>query len=130
MNGTPIKILLIEDHEDTLNVLARLLSRRGFSVTPALSVHAAKTAAAAGKFDLVVSDIGLPDGNGYELMSYLKSTYGLRGISVSGHTTQEDLDRAQRAGFEAHLPKPVVASALLTTIESFAVGEDPAPPAS
>jgi CheY-like chemotaxis protein len=60
-----------------------------------------------GNFDLVISDIGLPDGNGIELMVQLTRNYGLRGIALSGYGMNEDLARTKDAGFLAHLVKPI-----------------------
>ena len=103
----PLRLLMIEDHEATLQVLLRLLSREGHTVTAARSVAEALTAAANDKFDLVISDLGLPDGTGIELMQKLRALHGLRGIALSGYGMEEDLMRTRQAGFIAHLIKPV-----------------------
>jgi CheY-like chemotaxis protein len=83
------------------------LARRDYKVMAAASVAEARTLARREKFDLVVSDIGLPDGNGYALMSELRDDFGLKGIALTGYGMEQDVSRGQNAGFIAHLTKPV-----------------------
>jgi PAS domain S-box-containing protein len=104
---SPLRVLLVEDHEATIDVLRRLLTRAGHHVTSATTVAAAMKAAECARFDVVISDLGLPDGTGFELMEDLRSNYSLRGIALSGYGMEEDLQRARDAGFAAHLIKPV-----------------------
>lgn len=102
------RILLVEDHEPTLAILARLLRRAGHEVSTANSVGAAIEASSAGKFDVVVSDLGLPDGSGIDLIVRLRTDDPeLQGIALSGYGMEEDLLRSREAGFVAHLVKPV-----------------------
>jgi signal transduction histidine kinase/CheY-like chemotaxis protein len=103
----PLRLLVVEDHEATLQVLTRLLMRAGHKVTAVSSVSAALAEAAAQPFDGVVSDLGLPDGTGKELMEKLHTTYGLRGIALTGYGMEEDIEQSRKAGFLAHLIKPV-----------------------
>jgi CheY-like chemotaxis protein len=114
-------LLVVEDHQPTREVLERLLRRQGHAVESASSVEAALARAAAGRFDLVISDIGLPDGDGVELMVQLTRNYGLRGIALSGYGMTEDLARTKDAGFLAHLVKPIDFERLSQVIET--VGE-------
>ncbi|MDQ3115423.1 MAG: ATP-binding protein [Verrucomicrobiota bacterium] len=115
-------LLVVEDHQPTLDVLARLLCKQGHQVETASSVEAALALAAAGTaFDLVISDLGLPDGNGIDLMVQLRRDFGLRGIALSGYGMDEDLARTKRAGFLAHLVKPIDFERLNRVIEQ--VGE-------
>jgi CheY-like chemotaxis protein len=100
-------ILVVEDHEDTRRALARALRRRGFGVTAAGSVAAACEQYAAAPADLVICDIGLPDGTGWELMEKLRAQTPVRAIAVSGYGMDHDLERSERAGFVAHLTKPI-----------------------
>ncbi len=111
LTEVPMRLLLVEDHAATLQVLSRLLRKRGHQVTTASTVADAR-AAALDSFDMVISDVGLPDGTGTELMAHLRDTYGLRGIALSGYGMDEDLRRSHEAGFAAHLIKPVEASEL------------------
>jgi CheY-like chemotaxis protein len=71
------------------------------------------------EFDLVTSDIGLPDGNGYELMHVLQALSPINGIALSGYGMKADVDRSEAAGFSAHLTKPCDLSVLNATIERF-----------
>lgn len=102
-----LRLLLVEDHDATMQVLSRLLAGSGHQVTEARTIAQALTAAAAAPFDLVISDLGLPDGSGTELMQKLQASYGLRGIALSGYGMDEDISRSLAAGFTAHLTKPV-----------------------
>jgi CheY-like chemotaxis protein len=104
-----LRLLLVDDHEPTLQVLSMLLHRDGHQVTTAASTEEALDAAhrTGGAFDLVISDLGLPDGTGNDLMERLRETYGLRGIALSGYGMEEDLVRSRQSGFVTHLVKPV-----------------------
>jgi len=101
------RLLVVEDHQPTLQVLARLLRKQGHEVTTASTAEAARGYAARQEFDLVISDIGLPDGNGGDLMLELTRDYGLPGIALSGYGMDEDVLRSKQAGFIAHLVKPI-----------------------
>jgi PAS domain S-box-containing protein len=101
------RILLVEDNEDSARLLALLLGQLGHSVRTADSVAAALRTAAAQPFDLVVSDIGLPDGSGLDLMRELRARHRLAGVALSGYGMDEDLRRSHDAGFSDHLIKPV-----------------------
>jgi CheY-like chemotaxis protein len=124
---TGAHLLLVEDHADTAQVMARMLRRVGFQVTVASSIAQAlaETEAARKAVDdngrtrpirLVVSDLGLPDGTGHDLMRELARSYRLRGIALSGFGMEDDVRRAAEAGFARHLTKPVDFDALLATI--------------
>jgi CheY-like chemotaxis protein len=100
-------VLLVEDHEETLEVLAKLLTCLGYEVTTASTIKAALVAARDKHFDLLISDLGLPDGSGYELMRSLHAGNHLRGIALTGYGMSEDIQLSQEAGFAEHLVKPV-----------------------
>jgi PAS domain S-box-containing protein len=117
---TPRKILLVDDHPDTLQTLARLQQAWGYGVTTAESVDSGLKRARDESFDLCVSDLGLPDGNGCELMRQLKTLYQLPGIAVSGYGTDEAIRSSLEAGFSAHLIKPVSFPALRAAIQKLA----------
>jgi signal transduction histidine kinase len=106
------RILLVEDHKPTSRTLAHLLTRRNYSVVAAGCLAEARAAASRENFDLLISDIGLPDGNGYELMTELNGRHGLVGIALTGYGMEEDVSRSQAAGFVTHLTKPVTVQAL------------------
>jgi signal transduction histidine kinase/response regulator of citrate/malate metabolism len=103
----PLRLLVIEDHEATLEVLARLLRSHGHNVLTAMTVKDAILLARTHPFDLVISDLGLPDGNGIDLMRQLTKDYGLRGIALSGYGMAADRAKTEAAGFLSHLVKPV-----------------------
>ncbi len=109
------RVLLIEDHADTLAALMLLL-RRNYEVVTAASGKEARARASEGGFDIVISDIGLPDERGNDLMEYLMTTYGLKGIALTGYGMDEDVKRSRAAGFVAHLTKPVEFSTLEKTL--------------
>ncbi len=119
-----LRLLLIEDHEATQQVLARLLERAGHRVLSANSVAGALTIAAAEKFDLVISDLGLPDGTGNDLMDQLRQKYGLRGIALTGYGMEEDLERSRQAGFFTHLIKPVDFNQLRRALQDFSASHE------
>jgi signal transduction histidine kinase len=103
----PLRILLVDDHQDTCVALERLLVRRGHLVAAAHNVHSAMEAAARNSFDLLISDIALPDGSGTELMTYLRAMSRIPGIAISGFGMNGDVQKSLDAGFIEHLVKPV-----------------------
>ena len=105
--GAGLRILLVEDHPDTARTLHRLLTRGGHEVHLAITAAAALAAADEQTFDLVVSDLGLPDKSGHELMRELRDAHGLRGIALSGYGMEADLRRSAEVGFTSHLVKPI-----------------------
>lgn len=114
--AAPLRILLVEDHEPTRAALSHLLKRRKYEVQAAASLEEARALAAAHTFDLVISDIGLPDGSGYDLMDTLASQHGVRGIALTGYGMDRDVERSHQAGFVTHLTKPVQMQALEAAI--------------
>ncbi len=113
----PMRLLVVEDHTPTRQVLTRLLIRAGHAVTDAATVAEAREIAAADHFDVVISDLGLPDGTGLELMRDLRAIHEhLRGIALSGYGMDEDLRRSREAGFTAHLVKPIDVNELRGTL--------------
>lgn len=100
-------ILLVEDHEPTRAALSQLLIRRHYQVTAVGSAGEARAAAAERPFDLLISDIGLPDGSGYDLMAALSEAGPVKGIALTGYGMERDISRSQEAGFKTHLTKPI-----------------------
>ena len=100
-------LLVVEDHVETRTALLLILRRRNYGVIEADSVQQALLLACQHKFDLVISDIELPDGSGFGLMKELRQRRGLKGIAVTGLSTDADRNRSQSAGFSYHLKKPV-----------------------
>ncbi|WP_428940537.1 ATP-binding protein [Fontivita pretiosa] len=109
-----LNVLLVDDHADTAQVLARLLRSLGYHVTTASSVaealsaaEAARTATPPKPFDLLVCDLGLPDGSGLDIVQQLKLKQPIKSIALSGFGMEDDVRRSLEAGFDQHLTKPV-----------------------
>jgi two-component system CheB/CheR fusion protein len=100
-----LRLLLVEDHEDSAELLAELLKSHGYAVSVARCVMDALSLAEAQAFDVVVSDVGLPDASGYELMAKLRGR--MKGIAITGMTGAEAEARGREAGFSIQLTKPV-----------------------
>jgi PAS domain S-box-containing protein len=112
-HGTNRRILLVEDHNQTRATLARLLTQRGHEVATAENIEEALVRAQTFAFDLVLSDLGLPDGSGHDLIKELRQMRpGCRGIALSGYGMESDTQRSIDSGFDAHLTKPVDIRAL------------------
>ncbi|MGH8016745.1 MAG: hybrid sensor histidine kinase/response regulator [Opitutaceae bacterium] len=111
------RVLVVDDHAPTRSALSLLLKRRRYVVTVAAGATEALEKARNGEFDLLLSDLGLPDGNGFSVMRLVKDIHPeIRGIAISGYGTDSDLERSRRAGFSAHLVKPVSIKALEKTL--------------
>jgi PAS domain S-box-containing protein len=121
-----VQILFVEDHEDTARVLGRILRNAGFDVSHAGSVAEARALAASRRFDLLISDLGLPDGSGLELMKALRDAQNMSGIALSGFGTDDDVAASMAAGFSAHLTKPVDWDRLRAEIEKLAIAREAA----
>lgn len=110
-----LRLLVVEDHADTAATLCNLLIRRGYVVQSATTYAAALEKARDYQFDVLVTDIGLPDGNGADLFVELRQQRDrgrLRGIALSGFGMDEDVARSEQAGFVGHLTKPIDFNAL------------------
>jgi DNA-binding response OmpR family regulator len=101
-------ILLVEDHCDTRSSLTRLLRAWGHRVASAESATEAMSVFEQGRYDAILSDIGLPDGNGFDLMRQMRSR-GFVGtsVAVTAWTSENDRQAATAAGFDDFIPKPV-----------------------
>jgi PAS domain S-box-containing protein len=111
-----LRVLLVEDNTDTLGLLALVLRARGHEVTAAARLSEALRAAAERPFDLLISDIELPDGSGLDLMRRLHRR-GLRALAMSGYGSEEDVRMSLEAGFAEHLTKPVDLARLLAAVQ-------------
>ena len=102
-----VHVLLVEDHKPTRLALTQLLLRRRYRVTSAASCAKARSLMEKNKdFHLLISDIGLPDGSGCELMSEFQKKFGAKGIALTGHSTERDIAECQTSGFSTYLAKP------------------------
>jgi len=125
--GRSLRVLVVEDHLDTAEQFARLLKRAGHEVICASSIREAQTYALvtpaqdrACAFDILISDLDLPDGSGRDLMRNLAKRYPIRGIALSGHGMKEDIQSSIAAGFSHHITKPVNWQELKLAIENIA----------
>jgi CheY-like chemotaxis protein len=109
-------VLVVEDHPDTRRVMVRLLAQMNLDVACAADVRSALQIAEQTRFDLLISDLGLPDGSGCDLMRQLKQRYALRGIALSGYASPADIHQSLAAGFDSHLTKPTTLQGLLEQI--------------
>jgi two-component system CheB/CheR fusion protein len=118
-----LRILLVEDHDSTAKVLTLLLTTCGHELARARSVEEGVALAASFAPELLISDIGLPDGTGLDLMRRLRERApGLRGVVISGYGAAEDVAESVRAGFARHLTKPFSERALFDAIERATAG--------
>ncbi|WZO99151.1 ATP-binding protein [Isosphaeraceae bacterium EP7] len=102
----PLRILLVEDNSDTLRYIATVLKMKGHEIESVDRVEAAREALSSSVFDLLISDIELPDGTGLELMAEARLS-GMKGIAMSGFGSDDDLLMSEEAGFSMHLTKPI-----------------------
>ena len=102
-----LRIFIIEDHADTARGLAMYLRASGHEVHVALDVRSARQLATEIDYDILLSDIGLPDGNGWDLLEELSARRPIKAIAMSGYNTEADRARSKAAGFVEHLPKPL-----------------------
>jgi CheY-like chemotaxis protein len=122
--------LVVENHEDTLQAMKMFLELEGHAVAMAATMKQALDAAFADKFDLIITDIGLPDGDGWELMRQLRERGPVRAVAMSGYGWKEDVERSRSAGFFAHLLKPLKVTELesvLRKIEQEVAAARPSP---
>ena len=117
----PVRFLLVDDHADTLESLRSLLAREGHEVRTAATISQALEIAETYEFEILISDIALPDGQGTELLARLKSARNPPlGIALSGFGMEDDRKRSKRAGFAEHLTKPVDFAVLQRAIKRLA----------
>ncbi len=122
----PMRILLVEDHEDTNRSLTSLLRRRGYHVQSALTFQSALELSAKDKFDVLISDLGLPDGSGIDLIQKLASKPPL-GIALTGFGMEQDIRKSREVGFQHHLVKPIDLNKLDALIQESAAAAPAVP---
>ncbi len=99
--------MVVEDHLETLRVLGHLLHHFGHEISLADGAQRALKIVESKPFDVVLSDIGLPDGSGYEVIAQAKRNQPVKGVALTGLDKKEDIKRSKEAGFDFHLTKPV-----------------------
>jgi PAS domain S-box-containing protein len=118
--SNPLHILLVEDHQDTRRTLSRLLTHFGHDVVTADNVERAMDIIGSNNIDVVLCDIGLPDGSGYEVAAQARANGGIKAIALTGFGTEKDVRRSKEAGFDFHLVKPVNFHELQTVLDQVA----------
>ncbi|CAN5447901.1 hypothetical protein BH10PLA1_BH10PLA1_00430 [soil metagenome] len=111
-----LKILLVEDHVGTLEIMDRLLKNFGYDVVTATTMNQALAIAEKSTPDLLICDLGLPDGSGNDVMRALHMKRPIRGIALTGFGMDDDIRMSKDAGFAKHLTKPVDMDQLQTAI--------------
>ncbi len=119
----PLRILLVEDHGVTAKMMRMVLTTDGHTVETAGNVATALELAGQRAFDLLLSDLGLPDGSGHDLLRQLRERgHKFPGIALSGYGQEDDIRRSYEAGFAAHLTKPASREAVVEAVTSVAAG--------
>ncbi len=106
-SGNSLRILVVEDHSDTLEALSRLLHHFGHEISTADGARSALDMINSKEFDVVLCDIALADGNGYDVVAKAKRKRPLKAVALSGFAGLDDIERGRKAGFDFHLAKPV-----------------------
>ncbi|PYJ19583.1 MAG: hypothetical protein DME71_10565 [Verrucomicrobia bacterium] len=106
-SGRRLRILVVEDHSDTLQALSRLLSHFGHEISLADGAQNALNIINSKEFDVVLCDIALPDGSGYDVIAEAKRRRPIKAVALTGFSATEDIERGKKAGFDFHLSKPV-----------------------
>ena len=106
-SGRRLRILVVEDHSDTLQALSRLLSHFGHEISLADGAQNALNIINSKEFDVVLCDIALPDGSGYDVIAEAKRRRPIKAVAITGFAATEDIERGKKAGFDFHLSKPV-----------------------
>jgi CheY-like chemotaxis protein len=106
-SGKGLRILVVEDHGDTLQALSRLLTHFGHEISMADDAQSALRILDSKEFDVVLSDIALPDGSGYDVIAEAKRKWPVKAVALTGFGATEDVERGKAAGFDFHLTKPV-----------------------
>jgi CheY-like chemotaxis protein len=106
-SNTSLKFFVVENHQDTLDAIKMFLEAQGHTVETAPDMKTGLKLAPRTQFDVLISDIGLPDGDGWELMRALREKMpGVKGIAMSGYGMRADMDKSKAAGYAAHIVKP------------------------
>jgi CheY-like chemotaxis protein len=105
--GKSLRILVVEDHGETLRTLSNLLTHFGHEISMADSTQSALEIVDSKQFDVVLSDIGLSDGTGYDVIAQAKQKQPVTGVALTALDREEDMKRSREAGFDFHLTKPI-----------------------
>jgi len=117
-DSSHLSILFVEDHADTARVIAKVLETMGHEVQTASSIEDAVKIVIERRFDLIISDVGLPDGSGVGLIHGIRPFCDAPAIALTAYSGEEDIARCLRAGFDLHLAKPASPTELREAIET------------
>jgi two-component system, chemotaxis family, CheB/CheR fusion protein len=117
MDREPFRVIVVEDHASTAEALRKFLTCIGYKVYVAPDIASARGLAKAVEFDVLLSDLRLPDGTGWDLMQELSAEKPVRAIAISGYNTKDDILRSRKVGFLDHIAKPLVAEQLTAALE-------------
>ena len=117
-DSSHLSILFVEDHADTARMITKLLETMGHEVQTASSVEDAVKIVIERQFDLIISDVGLPDGSGVGLIHGIRPFCDAPAIALTAYSSEEDIARCLRAGFDLHLAKPASPTELRDAIEA------------
>jgi CheY-like chemotaxis protein len=117
-------ILLVEDHHDTITVMRMILEREGYRVHTAESIASARQCIIARNYDIIICDILLRDGTGWELLQELKPSHMFKSIALSGLAMKEDAEMSLSVGFDRHINKPFITTHLLATIAELLIEQE------
>ncbi len=120
-SGKRLRILVVEDHSDTLEALSRLLNHFGHEISTADGARSALDMVNSKEFDVVLCDIALPDGNGYDVVAEAKRKRPVKAVALSGFAGSDDIERGRKAGFDFYLAKPVDFHELRSVLGQIAV---------
>ena len=117
MDREPFRVIVVEDHASTAEALRKFLTCIGYKVYIAPDIASARGLAKAVEFDVLLSDLRLPDGTGWDLMQELSAEKPVRAIAISGYNTKDDIQRSRKVGFLDHIAKPLVAEQLTAALQ-------------
>lgn len=117
MSEKQLRVIVVEDHADMADALRQFLTSVGYHVYIAPDVASARALAKAIEFDVLLSDLRLPDGTGWDLMEELSADRPVNGVAMSGYNAKEDLERSKQVGFLFHISKPLMPGTLTAALE-------------
>jgi CheY-like chemotaxis protein len=123
----PLRVFLVENHEDTVRYIKLYLEHLGHEVFIARDMETALREVPKSRCDVLISDIGLPDGDGWLLLEKLGSQRPAFAIAISGYGTGNDQRKSHAVGYNSHLVKPFLPDALLTLLRQAAEEKGSAP---
>ena len=116
----PLRVFLVDNHQDTVKYIRLYLEHLGHEVTTAGDMTTALTQVSGSDYDMLISDIRLPDGDGWQLMERLRDARPGFAVAMSGYGGAEDLLKSRAAGYDHHLVKPFVPADLVELLQKAA----------